>query len=163
MDYEKKFLLNDHVKGQRTFNGEIIEGKFNGFYLHDKLDSTSVIGVICVEGDRCYDVLAGSIELLESENERIRKGIIQYLEQSQFGEEHYQIDDDVVRNYIAWLEKQGDRYTWGEYDEYQINTILHELDLKRKIYKKEGNKVEEERYNMRYNWLKSFKERMKVE
>lgn len=45
-------------------------------------------------------------ELVESEDERIRKGIIQYLEQSQFGEEPYQIDDDVVRNYIAWLEKQ---------------------------------------------------------
>lgn len=47
-------------------------------------------------------------ELAENEDERIRKGIIQYLEQSQFGEEHYQIDDDVVRNYIAWLEKQGE-------------------------------------------------------
>lgn len=45
-------------------------------------------------------------ELKESEDERIRKGIIEYLEQSQFGEEHYQIDDDIVRNYIAWLEKQ---------------------------------------------------------
>lgn len=45
-------------------------------------------------------------ELKESEDESIRKGIIEYLEQSQFGEEHYQIDDDIVRNYIAWLEKQ---------------------------------------------------------
>jgi len=46
-------------------------------------------------------------ELAESEDERIRKGIIQYLEQSQFGEEHYHIDDDIVRGYIVWLEKQG--------------------------------------------------------
>lgn len=45
-------------------------------------------------------------ELSESEDDVIIKGIIQYLEQSQFGEEPYRIDDDVVRNYIAWLEKQ---------------------------------------------------------
>lgn len=45
-------------------------------------------------------------ELKENEDEEIIKGIIRYLEQSQFGEEPYLIDDDVVRNYIAWLEKQ---------------------------------------------------------
>lgn len=65
MDYEKKFILGDPVKGRRTFNGEIIEGKFNGFHLLDKLDPTSIIGVICVENDRCYDVVAGSIVLIE--------------------------------------------------------------------------------------------------
>jgi len=48
-------------------------------------------------------------ELRESEDEKIRKGIIEYLEQSQFGEEHYLIDDDIVRGYIAWLEKQGEQ------------------------------------------------------
>ena len=46
---------------------------------------------------------------------------------------------------------------WSEEDEYQINTILHGLDLKRELYKKEGNKIEEERYNTQYNWLKSLK------
>ena len=49
---------------------------------------------------------------------------------------------------------------WSEEDEYQINTILHGLDLKRELYKKEGNKVEEERYSKQYNWLKSLKERV---
>lgn len=48
---------------------------------------------------------------------------------------------------------------WSEEDEYQINTILHGLDLKREIYRKEGNQVEEERYNTQYNWLKSLKSR----
>jgi len=47
-------------------------------------------------------------ELTESEDERIRKGIVKYLEQSQFGEEYYCIDDDIVRDYIDWLEKQGE-------------------------------------------------------
>ena len=46
-------------------------------------------------------------ELQESDDEKIRKGIIEYLEHSQFGKEHYLIDDDIVRRYIAWLEKQG--------------------------------------------------------
>ncbi len=41
-----------------------------------------------------------------NDDERIKKEIIEYLEQSQFGEEHYQVDDDIVRGYIAWLEKQ---------------------------------------------------------
>lgn len=48
-------------------------------------------------------------ELKESEDEKIRKGIIEYLEQSQFGEEHYCVDDDIVRDYVAWLEKQGEK------------------------------------------------------
>ena len=45
----------------------------------------------------------------ESKDEKIRKGIIKYLEQSQFGEEPYSIDDDTVRDYIDWLEKQGEQ------------------------------------------------------
>ena len=52
---------------------------------------------------------------------------------------------------------------WSEEDEYQINTILHRLDLKREYHKKKGNKAQEERYTVEYNWLKSLKERMKGE
>lgn len=48
-----------------------------------------------------------------------------------------------------------------EEDEYQINTILHGLNLKKEIYKKRENKVEEDRYNTQYNWLKSFKDKYK--
>ena len=48
-------------------------------------------------------------ELKESEDEKIKKGIVKYLEQSQFGEEHYCVDDDIVREYIAWIEKQGEK------------------------------------------------------
>ena len=46
-------------------------------------------------------------ELSESEDDVIIKGIIQYLEQSEFGEEPYHIDGDVVIKYIDWLERQG--------------------------------------------------------
>ena len=50
--------------------------------------------------------------------------------------------------------------SWSEEDEYQINTILHGLDLKRELYKKEGNQVEEKRYKTQYDWLKSIKDRV---
>lgn len=70
-----------------------------------------------------------------------------------------------VRECMDWLKSLEDKVQpkqeWSEEDEYQINTILHGLDLKRVIYKKEGTKIEEERYNTQYNWLKSFKERIK--
>lgn len=63
-----------------------------------------------------------------------------------------------------WIKKQNEqRPSWNEDDEYQINTILHGLDLKREIYKKKGNKAEEDRYNTQYNWLKSLKYRIKGE
>lgn len=58
---------------------------------------------------------------------------------------------DAVEYDNTWLEKQ---HVWSEEDEYQFNTILHGLDLKREIYKKKKNKVEEARYNTQYNWLK---------
>jgi len=105
MDYEKKFILGDLVKGQRTFNNEIIEGKFNGFHLHDKLDPTSVIGVICVENDRCYDVVAGSIKLLESDDEKIRKAIIECVKN--YGPST--ANPQLFKNMLAWLEKQGEQ------------------------------------------------------
>lgn len=58
------------------------------------------------------------------------------------------------------LRKIAQKPAWSEEDEYQINTILHGLDLKRELYKKEGNKIEEDRYNTQYNWLKSLKNRV---
>lgn len=68
------------------------------------LNTVKESGVISVD-----DVRHIIPELKESEDERIRKAIIEYLEQSQFGEEHYLIDDNVVRGYISWLEKQGEQ------------------------------------------------------
>jgi hypothetical protein len=95
-------------------------------------------------------------ELKEPKDEIIRKEILQFL----------RIHNGWYKEWIDWMEKQGrvqqqPKQEWSEEDEYQINTILHGLDLKRGIYKKEGNKVEEERYNTRYNWLKSLKTRCK--
>lgn len=63
-------------------------------------------------------------ELKKSEDERIKKGIIEYLEQSQFGEEHYQIDDDIVRGYITWLEKQGNQKQDVNYPKFNFDDVL---------------------------------------
>jgi len=48
-------------------------------------------------------------ELAESEDEKIRKAIIHYIEQKQFGSEVYLEDDEMVQKYISWLEKQGEQ------------------------------------------------------
>lgn len=69
---------------------------------------------------------------------------------------------DVIECNKTLLGKQDEqKLAWSDEDEYQINTILHGLNLKKEIYKKRRNKVEEDRYNTQYNWLKSFEARCK--
>lgn len=89
---------------------------------------------------------------------------IDILEKTLGKVEGYQSDDGMIEHQKA-IETVNALYhkkpaVWSEEDEYQINTILHGLDLKRELYKKEGNKVEEERYSTQYNWLKSIKEKI---
>lgn len=43
----------------------------------------------------------------------------------------------------------------NEFDTYQFNSILHILDLKSELFKKQNNKIEYERWKIRYEWLKS--------
>lgn len=96
-------------------------------------------------------------ELTESEDEKIKKELIDLLNVL-WRHYNFPYDRNKYEEFLAWLEKQNEQKSvWNEEDEYQINTILHGLDLKRELYKKEGNKTEEDRYNTQYNWLKSFK------
>jgi hypothetical protein len=46
---------------------------------------------------------------------------------------------------------------WSEKDEYNYNTILHHLDLRKEKYKKECNQEEQDRYQGLYDWLKSIR------
>lgn len=62
---------------------------------------------------------------------------------------------DLVKDYI----KQ--EFAWSEEDEYQINTILHGLDMKKEIYKK--RRKQSRREQIQYNWLKSLKERVHLQ
>ena len=117
-NYEKKFLLNDFVKGKRIFNDEVVEGRFNGFYLHDKLDPTSVVGVIDVGDNICYYVVVKSIELLENEDERIRKEIMNFVVANTI------CKDERREKYLAWLEKQDEQ---GNQHLYDIIIALQDL------------------------------------
>lgn len=84
-------------------------------------------GLFALEAERYFP------ELKESEDEKIIKGIIKYLEQSQFGEEHYCVDDDIVRDYITWLEKQGGQNPITDFSnlrtwKYIVDAVLTEKE-----------------------------------
>ena len=95
-------------------------------------------------------------ELRESEDERIRKGLIEYLkelkEQSVEGShlkrpEHYDA-------WIAWLEKQGEKPAWNEEDEKLYTSALWH------IKNSCGNGGHDSGEYEVYNWLKSIKDRV---
>lgn len=100
------------------------------------------------------------------EDEEYLQNIVDWIEclidDEDCGDMSYEEHKNFYLKRINWLKsfKPQPKQEWGEDDEYQINTILHGLDLKRELYKKEGNKVEEERYKTQYDWLKSIKDRV---
>ena len=83
-------------------------------------------------------------ELRESEDERIRKELIAFLERKQL------IPTETKNEWIAWLEKQGEqKSSWSEDDEARLETTI--------------KLIEENPYNSKQvvngivNWLKSLK------
>lgn len=144
MYYEKKFLIGDYVKGKRTFNGEVIEGKFNGFHLYNKLNPKSVVGVIDTD-ERCYDVSVDSIESLENEDEKIMKDLIEFV--NQYGDKFYGQIAKVSA--ISWLEKQGGQPTWNKEDEGMIECIIAAIKM--------GDYYTQDELNRMTSWLKSLK------
>ena len=129
-DTTKMFSLNDI--------DEIIE-KMSEQKPEDKVEPKFKVGDWITNGEYIWKVTG--------------IGQLDYILQSQNG--------DTVDDTISYVDEYFHLWTIqdAEEDEYQINTILHGLDLKREIYRKEGNQVEEERYNTQYNWLKSLKSR----
>lgn len=88
-------------------------------------------------------------ELKESEDERIRKELLDYLKR--FIPHH---DIDLVRKskvWIAWLEKQGEK-SWSEDDEKRISRIADFIWKNRK-----GDTDEIYQQEQDVNWLKSLK------
>jgi hypothetical protein len=80
-------------------------------------------------------------ELQESEEERIRKMIINHLTQ-----ERGSLSNDEAAEAIAWLEKQGEKKpTWSEEDEEYLRRAINAT--------KDG-------YPMTTKWLKSLKTRL---
>lgn len=89
------------------------------------------------------DVIEIFPELKESEDEKIRKDLIQWIDEfpDTIWRGHYKKD------VIDWLEKQGEQKpTWGEDDEKMVKDIIAAIDS---LY-----------YHGMVNWLKSLKERI---
>lgn len=127
MNYEQKFKIGDIVKGVRTFNGEIIEGKFNGFHLLNKLNPNSVVGVIETD-DRCYDVCPDSIKFAESEDEKIRKDLIDYHKNG-LNESPWFTQELKHQDILNWLEKQGEQKPEIEYiyPRFRIGDVIEPI------------------------------------
>ena len=128
-------------------------------------------------------------ELKESEDERIRKEIVYYLDReialSNFGR-----DIATLKKWITWLEKQGEQtpidaettelnalafltelgYTcipprkqmpaWSEEDEEMFDAVIADIQFTQKAHTHDDNQVV---YEREIDWLKSIKERMKGE
>lgn len=89
------------------------------------------------------DVIEIFPELKESEDEKIRKDLIQWIDEfpDTIWRGHYKKD------VLAWLENQGEQKpTWSEEDEKMVKDIIAAIDS---LY-----------YHGMVNWLKSLKERI---
>lgn len=128
MDYKKKF--------------EDFLDKMQGL-----LDSAKKQGHIIV---RVEDIENTFPELKESEDEKIRKGIIRCVKGNM-------PDNDSRKKYIAWLEKQYQKETtWNKEDEKNVNNILYVFNqLKGTSSYKEDNTAEKT-----IKWVKSLKDRL---
>ena len=85
-------------------------------------------------------------ELSESEDERIRKSIIELLNEVHFTFKHYDIN-----KMLAWLEKQDEQKpAWSEEDKQYLEDTLTLLEGNRSVHT----------YGEVKNWLKSIKERV---
>ena len=110
MSDKEKYKLGSIVTARSTYNGEIITGEFYGFYLLDKSNPKSIVGVIHTS-DGSYYVEPNSIESVISEDERIRKELISFFSDLPDTDTFRGIPPSKV---IAWLENQGKPQDKGE-------------------------------------------------
>ena len=124
---------------------KILEGVVNIINTTEKSD----IGF----SDICAFIGENCPELKESEDEKIRKWIIDDI--------RYNMNNEPLNNSeykkeaekaIAWLEKQGQKPKWTEEDKEQCNLLIEQLaTLKRTLALDFRNEIK---------WLKSLKQRM---
>ena len=67
--------------------------------------------------------------LCESEDERIRKRLIEYFEGFRMGNAEVKWEGLTVQEVLAWLEKQKEN-TWSEEDDAKVKVMCEEGDLK---------------------------------
>ena len=96
-------------------------------------------------------------ELKESEDEKIRKALVDFMT-IMWGNQQDDICGVNVEDAIAWIEKQGeqkpnDRPAWSEGDETLLSSVINSL----LIFEDSGAS------KMKIDWLTSIKQRIKGE
>ena len=102
----EKFKKGEIVSATRTFNGEIITGEFQGYHLFNDEIPDTVVGIVDVPGDGVYDVDVTSIRHYESEDEKIRKELVEKISNLACG---CFISQEQKQKFIAYLEKQKEQ------------------------------------------------------
>lgn len=95
-------------------------------------------------------------ELKESEDEKIRKEIIEIFKSAQRDGICEPIKNEQFEKIFAWLEKQGEQKSaWSEEDEVMLDEIIDFFE--------NGTVKLQHDLSLYASWLKSLKERMKGE
>lgn len=100
-------------------------------------------------------------ELKESEDEKIRKDLITFLDEIWHLGKNANFDKwdkSDCSNWLAWLEKQGEQKSveWSEYDEHKVKDIIYFLNSAKKHY---ASTVE---LDACVRWLWSLLQRMAI-
>ena len=119
--------------------------------LHPLPDGTKISGVTRAFLEEVFP------ELKESEDEKIRKAVIEMIHDTPSieCEENYNVCKNDI---LAWLEKQGEKKPteWSEDDEKMLHTIIADF----KGLKHDNTSTLESHFNECMDWLKSLKERI---
>lgn len=110
---------------------------------------------------QCHDVMTKVFpELAESEGERIRKYLMDYVKSAGVG--HSLFDSINTReNILLWLEKQGEqKLSWCEEDEKIWTQVINEIEA---IKSSSSTIFEKNIAQDKIYWLKSLKYRIKGE
>ena len=100
-----RFKKGEIVSATKTFNGEIITGEFQGYRLFNDEIPDAVVGVVRISGDRSYDVDVTSIRHYESEDEKIRKELMQFCDDASKSKTRV-VSAEKFLEWASWLEKQ---------------------------------------------------------
>ena len=116
-----------------------------------------------VHEDKCdimeEDILKIVPELKKSEDEKIRKALISYFKShltssTEIDKEHW--EGMVIKDILAWLEKQG-ASAWSEEDEIMLKSIIATCEL---AEQDRDSSPARHLFEMQANWLKSLKDRV---
>jgi len=103
-----KIKIGAKVTAKESPTKVTVSGTFQGYELEDQEDPTSICGkVFYVKDGKLYlaHVYVDSIKVCDSEDERIRKELLDAVDKARV----FDIDKDVADRWTAWLEKQKEQ------------------------------------------------------